>query len=377
MKVNYLRRAGTGLCGALLLPLLLTASAVAQEEGVPRVVDEVIAQVNDQVITLSMLKREMREAVEAFQQQGMTAEQAQAEVSKRQNEIIFALINEQLMVQKGKELGLAEEAEAQVNKRLLEIARQQNIPTIEKLEEAMRADKLDPANVRQTMRTEAMKGLVLGREVDQKTFFGLTDAEVKTYYETHKDQFRKPETVTLSEIFLSTVGKPEAEVLARAQKLVAQLRAGADFKTTAAAQSERTDHTGKRVAPESGGKVGTFPVPEITNKPIADAIKNVKAGGITEPAKTEQGYIIMRIDERTPAGEPTFDEARVRETLAYERLPKEREDYLRKLRQESYVELAPPYRDGVLPLLKIEPGKTASAAAAAAPAKKDDKKKKP
>ena len=372
MKFNLFR----GVGGAVLLALLLAVPAFAQEEGVPRVVDEVIAQVNEQVITLSMLKREMQEAADALRQQqpNLSPEQAQAEVAKRQNEIIVALINEQLMLQKGKELGLAEDVEVLVNRRLLEIAKEQGINSVEKLEEAMRAERLDPAIVRQTMRAEAMKSQVLNSEVDRKVYFGLTDAEVKAYYEAHKDKFRKPETVTLSEIFLSTIGKPEADVLARAQKLIAQLRAGADFGTTAVAQSEREDDKGVRIAQQSRGAVGTFNVPEISNKPVADAIKDLKPGGISDPIKSDAGYIILRVDARTPAGEPVFDENRVREVLAYDRLPKERETYLRKLRQEAYVELAPTYKDTVGPLLKLDTERTGTSAV---PARKDDKKKKP
>jgi parvulin-like peptidyl-prolyl isomerase len=377
VKFNLLSRVGAFIVAALLLPLLAVAAS-AQEEGVPRVVDEVIAQVNDQVLTLSMLKREMKEASDALRAQKpeLTVEQADAEVAKRQNEIIVALINEQLMVQKGKELGMAEDVEAQVNRRLLEIAQQQGIKTIEQLEEVMHHENLDPATVRQTMRNEAMKQQVLGSEVDRKIYLSIPDSEAHSYYEANKDKFRKPEMVTLSEIFLNSAGKPDAEVSARAQKLVAQLRAGADFKATAAKESEREDDKGVRVALKSGGAVGSFPVAEISNKPVADAIMGLKAGSIAEPIKTEQGYIILRVDERTPLGEPVFDENKVREAMTYERIPKEREAYLRNLRQEAYIEVAPTYRDALLPLLKTETQKTASATTPA-PAKKDDKKKKP
>jgi len=371
-------RVGAFVFGLTMLTALAVAPVCAQEEGAARVVDEVIAQVNDQVVTLSMLKRELKEAKEALKQQaGLTEEQAEAEVTKRQSEIILSLIDEQLLLEKGKEIGAADDVERQVNQRLLEIAREQNFKTIEQVEEAMRAEGLDPASVRQSMRLEFMKNTVLGEEVDRKIYFGLTDAEVKSYYEAHKDKFRKPEMVTLSEIFFSTVGKPEAEVLARAQKLVAQLRAGADFAATAKTQSEREDNTGKRVAPESGGKVGTFPVSDISNAQIADAIKNLKAGGISDPIKTEPGYMILRVDERTPASEPVFDEKKVREAMTIERMPKEREGYLRKLRQEAYIEVSANYRAALLPLLKTEAPKTANNAASVAPTapdKKDDKK---
>jgi peptidyl-prolyl cis-trans isomerase SurA len=368
-------RVGAFVFGVGLLAVLGVAPVGAQEEGAARVVDEVIAQVNDQVVTLSMLQREMRNAKEALKQQaGLTAEQAETEVNKRRPEIILALINEQLLVEKGKEIGAADDVEKQVNQRLLEIARDENLKTIEQLEEAMRGQGLDPATVRQTMRAEAMKQTVFGSEVDRKIYFGLIDTEVKNYYETHKDKFRKPETFTLSEIFLSNVGKPDADVLARAQQLVAQARGGADFGALAAAQSEREDNTGKRIAQETKGKVGTFTLDQL-DKPIADAIKNVKAGGVTDPVKVEQGYTIIRVDEHAAQGEPAFDEQKVRETMTLERLPKEREAYLAKLRQEAYIEVSANYRDALLPLLKTEAPKTSNPSVApTASNKKDDKK---
>jgi parvulin-like peptidyl-prolyl isomerase len=363
VKLKLLKRALATLSGALLLMMLMTAVAFAQEEGAPTVVDEVVAQVNNDVITLSMVKRELNEAkVALVREQHMTEAQAEAEVTKRQPEIIAALINEQLIMQKGKELGIVDDVEKQVNEQLLQIAKEQgNIKTVDQLEAAMRAEGLDPATIRQTMRLEATKNMVLGNEVDRKIFFGLTDTEVKNYYEAHKDKFRKPETWTLSEIFLSSVGKPDAEVLARAQKLVATLRAGGDFAATAKTESEAEDRDGKRIAAETGGKIGTFTLADISNQQIADALKSLKTGGITEPIKGEQGYTIFHVDERTPAGEPVFEENKVREAMTYERMPKEREAYLAKLRQEAYVKVSDNYKEAVAPFLKTEAEKTASA----------------
>jgi hypothetical protein len=91
--------------------------AVAQE-GEMTVVDEVIVQVNDDVITLSMLKRETRERIEALKQRGMTEQQATEEVAKTQAELIATLINEQLLLQRGKELDMASEIEGEVNRRM-------------------------------------------------------------------------------------------------------------------------------------------------------------------------------------------------------------------------------------------------------------------
>jgi peptidyl-prolyl cis-trans isomerase SurA len=300
------------------------------------------------------LKRESKERIDALKQSGVPEQQATEDVAKKQAELIATLVNEQLLVQKGKELELANEVEAEVNKRMLEVAKEQGINTIEKLDAAMRESGVDPATTRQALRTELMKQAVVQQEVDRKIFFGFTMDELKKYFEANRDKFRKPESVTISEIFLSYAGKNEADVNARAVELVTQLRAGADFAAVAAANSER-EANGVRLAPQSKGKVGTFEVPNL-REDIAASIKNVKAGGISDPLRTSDGYQIFRVDERTAGSDAAvFNENQVREALTIERSPKARDDYMQNLRNEAYVKVSDNYTDTVMPLLKLTP----------------------
>ncbi|HUS10027.1 MAG TPA: peptidyl-prolyl cis-trans isomerase [Pyrinomonadaceae bacterium] len=345
------------------------ASSFAQE-GELQVVDEVIAQINDDVITLSMLKRETKERIDALKQSGRSEQEATAEVNKRQAELIATLVNEALLLQKGKELDLSGDVEAEVNRRMLAVAKDQGIPTIEKLEVAMRESGVDPAATRQTLRSEIMKQAVLQQEVDRKIFFGLTMDEVKKYFQEHQDKFRKPESVTISEIYLSLAGKNEADVKARANELVTQLRSGADFGAVAAANSER-EMDGVRTGPQNKGKVGAFEMPNL-REDIANSVRNVKVGGISDPLRGSEGYQIFRVDERTPASTTaTFNENQVREAITIERGSKAREDYLQTMRNDSYIKIAENYRDAVAPLLNLPPEKTAdNSTSAAKPAEK-------
>ena len=353
-----------------LVVFTFNARPAFAQEGEMTVVDEVVAQVNDDVITLSMLKRETRERIEALKQNGMTEQQATDEVTKKQAELIATLINEKLLLQKGKELDLASDIEAEVNRRLLQIANEQGITTIEKLYQAMAQSGLKPDEVRSTMRSEMMKQAVLQQEVDRKVYLGLTTKEVQDYFNTHPDKFKKPESVKLSEIYLSTNGKDEAAVKARAVELVTQIRAGADFKALAAANSER-EKNGERTAQKDGGSVGEFDVPNL-REDLVTAIKNVRAGGVTDPIKTPEGYQIIRVDERTPGGAtPTFNDNRVREAILGERQAKEREAYLQTLRNEAFIKVTDTYKDSVAPLLKIS-----SPVAAKGEEKSDNKKPK-
>jgi peptidyl-prolyl cis-trans isomerase SurA len=362
------------LAGSFVLAALaLTPAAIIAQEGELQVVDEVIAQINEDVITLSMLKRESKERIEQLKQGGMTEQQAIDEVTKRQAELIATLVNEQLLLQKGKELELTSDVEAEVNRRMLEVAKEQGITTIEKLDAAMRESGVDPAATRQTMRTELMKQMVIQSEVDRRIFFGLTLDELKKYFQANQAKFLKPESVTVSEIFLSSAGKNEAEVKARALELVRQLRAGADFAAIAAANSER-ETSGVRVAPQSKGKVGTFEVPNL-RADIAGAIKSVPAGGVSEPLRTNDGYQILRVDDRSPGSSTAiFNENRVREAITMERTDKEREAYLQTLRDDAYIKISDAYRAAVAPILKLKPEKTADNSAPSSKQKAESRK---
>ncbi len=357
---------------SIFLLSLFIASPVLAQEGELRVVDEVIAQVNDDVITLSMIRRDAKERIEAMKQKGMSEQQATDEVNKRQAELIATLINEALLLQKGKELDLTSDVEAEVNRRMLDVAKEQGIASMEKLEAAMRESGVDPVAMRQTMRTELMKQAVLQQEVDRKLFFGPTMDELKTYFQAHQEKFRKPESVALSEIVLSTVGKNEAEVKARALELVRQLRAGANFGQLAATNSDR-EINGVRTGQQNQGKVGTFEVPSLRDD-IAAAIKTVSVGGVSEPLHTSEGYQILRVDERTPGSTTaTFNENRVREAITMEKGEKARDEYLQGLRDDAYIKVSESYRAAVAPILKLPPEKTAQNSGTGAP---EEKKKK-
>ncbi|HEX8338741.1 MAG TPA: peptidylprolyl isomerase, partial [Pyrinomonadaceae bacterium] len=270
---------------ALVLAAAAALPARAQEEAPPVVLDEPVAQVDNYVIMLSQLKRENNEFREVLtKQRGMTPEQAEAELQRKQPEIILNLINEALLVQKGKDIPrLPEEVEAEVNREVLRVARSSNIATIEQLEEEMRKEGMILADVKETLRRQFMRQAVLQREVDAKVYYGLTDKELKDYYGSHRDRFI---SVTLSELFLSLAGRTEEEVKAKAADLARRARAGESFEARVEKNSEHEPTKKfKGVLSDPDGKVRWFLVSELTGN-IAAAVKDLKAGGITDPVKT-------------------------------------------------------------------------------------------
>jgi peptidyl-prolyl cis-trans isomerase SurA len=355
---------------AVALLCAVGAPAQAQEEGVPVVLDEAIAQINNDVIMLSQLRRETREFKEVLiRQRGLTDEQAEQEVAAKRPEIIKSLIEESLLLQKGKDSPrLSESVESEVNAEVLRVMRQNGLKSIEELEAAMKNEGVSLSEVKETMRRQLTRQAVLQNEVDYKIYFGLTDKELREYYEANRAKFVG---VTLSEIFLSLAGRSEAEVLAKAKQLAERARAGSDFGELAVQHSER-EAGGQPVAKKTkglladdDGKARWFLLSDLKG-PILTAVQNLKAGSVSDPIKIDEGYMILRVNER----EDAFKENQVRAALTQQRSEKEREAYVRKLRQEAYIKVAENYRDLVQPLLDSDAEAKKKETAGTAPANK-------
>ena len=325
---------------------VFSSLAAFGQETEAKVVDEVVAQVNEGVITLSQVKREMNETIESFVKEGKTPEQAKAEVEGKQGELIAGIINEELLMQRGKEMGVDSDVDAEINRRFLEIMKQQGIKSLETLYKEMEKTGLDPQNVRDMWRKQFTRDYVLRREVDGKLYQGFTSKEIKAYYEANKSKFTQPETITISEIFLSFAGRDPEAVRAKAKQLVAQARGGADFGTLASENSDRQN------AKETRGKVPKLNIKDL-DKTFAEPLKAVKAGGVSEPIELpEEGIEILRVDERTSASsESVFDEDDVRSAMAYEKLPEERKKFMMTLRRDAYIRISENYRPLVSPIL--------------------------
>jgi len=328
-----------------LFLLFATISGYSQESET-KVVDEVVAQVNDGVITLSRINREVKDSVDALVQQGKTKEEAQKLVEEKRGELIASLINEELLIQKGKELGVDSDVEASLNARFLQLMKQYNQKTLDALYKLMQDNGADPQELREVWRKQATQDEVIKRDVQGKLYWHPTGADLKAYFEKNKAKFTTPETIALSEIFFSFAGREPAKVREKAKQVVAQLRGGGDFAKAVADNSDRPD------AAKNNGKVDTFKVGDLDPK-FAKALEGVKAGGYSEPIEIDDvGINILRVDERTAASSDSkFDEQAVRMAMMNEGFPEAQKKYMAQLREDSYIKINDTYRPLVSPIL--------------------------
>lgn len=322
-----------------------TITAFAQETQT-KVVDEVVAQVNDGVITLSRIKREIKEIVDAEVQQGKDRQTVEKEINERQGELIANLINEELVIQKAKEMGLEKEIDAAVNQRLLEVMKQANLKTVESLFAEMEKSGVAPDEYKDTIRKQITREMVVQQEVQSKIYWGFSGKELKSYYDAHKERFTKPETVSVSELYLGFAGRDPEAIRTKARQLLTVLRAGANFDTVV---KENGD---PGLVTQGQGKAEKLRVNDLTAV-LANPLKGVKPGDYTEPFEADKlGMVILRVDSREAASnESMFDENTVRMAMLGERAPTETKKFFSKLRSEAYIKISESYRPIVSPVL--------------------------
>jgi peptidyl-prolyl cis-trans isomerase D len=139
-------------------------------------------------------------------------------------------------------------------------------------------------------------------------------ADIEKAYNSSIEQYTTPEQVRASHILLKTEGKTDADVKAKAEAILKQVKAGADFAELAKKNSEDESNA------KNGGDLDYFGrgrmVPEFDQ-----AVFAMQPGQISDLVKTQYGYHIIKLVDKKSAATRSLAEVRQQLTdqLAYER----------------------------------------------------------
>ena len=139
---------------------------------------------------------------------------------------------------------------------------------------------------------------------DLKKEIELSEAEIGKYYTDNKAQFENPEKVKISRIFLPLSGKDKTKVTAEAQSALARVRGGEDFAKLAKAVSK--DDKAK-----DGGDWGLYDWKTLPQKE-QDAIAKLDNGKLSDPVESDLGIAILKVTEKDPASVTPLDAAKPR-----------------------------------------------------------------
>ena len=304
-----------------------------------RVVEEIVAKVNGDIITKGEIERSRQQIEAELKQQGMNGAALEKTVTERQKDALRDQIDQLLLVQHGKDLNI--NVDGEVTKRIAAIQLDSKIADPDKFHDYIREQTQMPfEDFRQKIRDQILTQRVIGQEVGSK--INVPHSEIEKYYEEHKKEFVREEQVFLSEILISTEGKTAdqgAQAEKRAKDIVARLRKGEKFGELARQYSdaETKDNFGQ-LPPYKRGQL---------RKEIEDVVFKEKKGSITEPIKMPNGFEILKIEDRYEAGQaPLADvENEVQEKLYMPRMQPKVREFLTKLREDAFLEIRPGYVD--------------------------------
>jgi peptidyl-prolyl cis-trans isomerase SurA len=328
-----------------LLPwlLLLCLAVLPKTLRADTVIEEIIARINNQIVTRTEYLRSKDQLKQEAQQQDPV--NANKIVAERDKDILRDLIDQQLLLEKGKDLGIT--ADTELIKKLDDMRKEMNLESMEDLDKAAQAQGVSLEDFKQNLRNQIITQQVIGREVGSK--MSMSKEEEQKFYDQHKSEMEQPEHIRLSEILVSTEKKgganaPDdaqqlATAQAKAEDLLAQIRKGSKFEDIAKKNSD-----GPTAA--HGGDLGDFKRGTLA-KELEDKTFAMKPGDVSDVIRTRQGFVILKVVEHHTAGIPPMSEVepRIQDALYMQKLQPALREYLQKLREDAYIDVKPGYVD--------------------------------
>jgi peptidyl-prolyl cis-trans isomerase SurA len=329
---------------ALLIPTFSPADTV---------VEEIVARVNNEIITRTEYIRSRDQLKQEVVQQDPTS--ADRDFNDRQKDVLRDLIDQQLLLQKGKDLGITGDTE--LVKRLDEMRKEMKLETMEDLEKAAEAQGASYEDFKQNLRNQIITQRVIGQEVGQH--LSMSKDDEKKFYDQHKAEMEQPEQVRLSEILIAPKmpakpaapgAKPDspsdaeneaalAAAQAKANEVLDQIHKGIPFADLAKKFSDGP-------SAKDGGDLSYFKRGTLA-KELEDKVFALKAGAVTEVIRTKQGYVILQATEHQEAGVPSLKEAepRIQDALYMQKLQPALRAYLMTLRENAFIDIKAGYVD--------------------------------
>ncbi|HZW81167.1 MAG TPA: peptidylprolyl isomerase [Candidatus Deferrimicrobiaceae bacterium] len=363
--------------------LMLLCLSFVPALAAAQVVEEIVARVNGQIITRSEFNRSKDQLRDDVKQQDPN--NADKLFSDREKDVLRDLIDQQLLLDKGKDLGIT--GDTDLIKRLDQMRKDMKLETMEELEKAATSQGISYEDFKQNMRNQIITQKVIGEEVGSR--LNITTEEQQKFYDEHKSELEQPESIRLSEILIApqkqaanaAAGGQDADAAkqadaaalataeAKANELLKQIRAGASFDEIA-----KKNSAGPSAA--QGGDLGVFKRGTLA-KELEDRTFAMKSGQITDVIRTKQGYVILKVTDHQMAGIPPMKDvtAKIQDALYYEKLQPALRAYLTKLREDAYIKVADGYVDTGHSANETQPVETASAKESDAKNLKKKKKK--
>jgi parvulin-like peptidyl-prolyl isomerase len=318
----------------------VSAALIVAALAAPRadILEQVLVKVNGDIITKTEL--EQRQIAVLRQKDPNLRPDNSAALQKALAEItpgvIVDAVDELLILQRGRELGYSMSNE-QFDSIIENIKKENKLQDESQFEAALKQEGMTMADLRKQLERTMIVQRVQQTEIMSK--LQVTDAELKMYYDSHRDSFTTKPQLTLREILVLVpisdrgvnVGQEE-EAKAKAEDIRKRLVAGEPFARLAADLSDSPSKA-------NGGLVGPIAM-DVLAPEFQQALKDLKVGDLTPVLRTSRGFQVVKLETMETATVKPFDESRdeIADRIANEKRRGEFTKFLEKLRGQAIID---------------------------------------
>jgi len=297
-----------------------------------QVVEEIVAVVNDDVITMSQVRHEYDVRLQAIKAANVQGEEYDKAVAQLRAQILDTMITDALLLQLAKEKNI--NVTEQLKGTLENIKKENNLATDEDLKRALVAQGMEwdswLKQVEETMLRQSAVMSEVGRSI------ALDEAEIVDYYKKHPAEFTEPEEFTLRAVYLATQDADPAVLETRKKEILDKVKAGGDFAEVSGTMSDPP-------LKESKGDLGAIKKGDL-DKALLAAVEKMNKGDVSDWVQGRTGWYLLKLEEKKDSRLKTFEESRksIEERIYNQKQAVELDKFLVELKKKSYIKILRP-----------------------------------
>lgn len=293
------------------LPLLVAVAFIGScTRSVPA---NVAAMVNGRAITYSDLDKRFESEFAT-----PTEHPSDDQVSIQRLEVLRTLVDEEILVQRAERMGLMA-VDADVEAKFNELKAPY---TQEEWQKQLNARKITAEDLKVKLRRDLSVQKLFNKEITSQ--ISITDKDISDFYNANKASFNLSEPqIHMAQILVTPTADPnvhnlkndkatdDASALKKIQSILARIREGDDFSMLAQNYSEDPNST------QNGGDLGFIPESSLerANAELRKAVMALRPGETTGILHTQDGYRILKVISREPAGQRELSDPKVQQTI--------------------------------------------------------------
>ena len=293
--------------------------------------NRVVAQVNNDVVTLYELDNKIKELT--GYDSGELKMKDEKKYIETRRKVLDLLVDEKIAFEKIREMGI-EVTPGEIDE-AIERIKESNQLTQEGLIAGLKKQEVSFESYREEIKRQLERNRLINYEVKSKII--IREEEIKDYYSNNKDKFSIIAEVHLATIFLKQEDPSNQEetvaLLRKAEEIVFRLKKGEDFGKMAREFSQGP-------GAEDGGDLGLFKTAQLDPE-LLKVLKGMSTGDVTRPIIRQAGIQIVKLLEKQDSGVKPFEEVRdaIFEILYKEEIDKRYSSWIKGLREKAYTKI--------------------------------------